>query len=438
MPARTPDLPRPLPLDSPDAAAQRARRIIAGGVDSPVRAGTAVGAMPPALASGSGSRVRDADGREYIDYICAYGPVLLGHGHPAIAAAVERAARAGAVLGTTHAEEVRLAERLARRMPSLEKLRFVNTGTEAVMSAVRLARAFTRREKIVRFEGNYHGHSDEMIFSAGASSASSPSLRSGVTGGVVHDVVVLAYNDVYALDRCVRGRRHEIAAIVVEPVCGNMGLVMPVASFLDELRAVCHRFGIVLIFDEIITGLRAGPGGVQELFGVRPDLTCVGKALGGGLPIAAYGGRADIMALLAPDGSVFQGGTFAGNPVSVAAAHALLDEIDGAPDFYPRLERMASRLADGCAAAIAERGFEYPVVRFASMVDFMFRRGRPHLNYSEAKQADAGAYARYFWRMLERGVYLPPSQMEVMFLTAAHDERDVDVTIDAVRAALRD
>ena len=412
----------------------RARAVLAGGVDSPVRAGAAVGAMPPAIAHASGSRIVDVDGNEYIDYLCAYGPVLLRHGHPGVAAAVRDAAMRGTVLGATHPKEIRLAERIRALMPSMERLRFVNTGTEACLSAPRVARAFTGRERVVRLRGHYHGHSDEMIFSAGASSNSQPSLACGVTRAAASCVVILPYNEVRALEAALRDER--VAAVILEPIAANMGLVLPDDGYLGAVRAACDRTGSLLIFDEVITGFRVARGGAQAHYGVRPDLTCIGKTLGGGLPIAAFGGREDVMAELAPQGGVFQGGTFAGNPVCVAAAHAFLDALDADPDLHARLDARARRLADGARAALADAGSHFPVVQLASIVDFAFRQGAAPRDYVEAAQADGDAYARYYWNMLERGIFLPPSKMEVMFLTAAHTDEDVDRTVDAMRESL--
>lgn len=424
------------PREADDPRYIRARRTLAGGVDSPVRAGKAVGAAPPMIVAAAGARVYDAVGRDYLDYQCAYGPVLLGHALPAVTAAVSRAMAAGAVFGSTHPEEVRLAERLARAIPSMERVRFVSTGTEACASALRVARAYTRRPKFVRFSGNYHGHTNEMIFSAGASTNSLPGPAGGVTQAVIADTIVVPYNDLDAVADALAQNAGLVAALILEPVVGNMGLVLPDDGYLQALRALATRHGALLIFDEVITAFRLGPGGAQVIYGVPPDLTCVGKALGGGMPIAAFGGRADVMDTLAPDGPVFQGGTFSGNPVCVAAAHALLDAIEADPQVYIRLEALSKRLADGARKVIAEAGAAYPVVQIGSIVDFLFRAGTPHRNFAQALQADGAAYARFYWAMLQRGVHLAPSPMEVMFVTAAHTAADVDYTIGAMRESL--
>jgi glutamate-1-semialdehyde 2,1-aminomutase len=422
--------------EAEDVRYSRARRAIAGGVSSPVRAGAPVGGSPPMIASAAGAHIIDADGRRYLDYQCAYGPVLLGHALPSITEAVHRAAAEGAVFGSTHIEEIRLAERLTTAMPSMERVRFVSTGTEACASALRVARAYTRRPKFIRFAGNYHGHTNEMVFSAGASTNPATGLAAGVTQAVMDDTVVLAYNDVSAVGDALERYRGEIAAVMLEPIVGNMGLVLPDDGYLQALRDLVTRAGALLIFDEVITGVRLGLGGAQALYHVRPDLTCVGKVLGGGLPIAAFGGREDVMTSLAPQGAVFQGGTFSGNPLCVAAAHALLDAIDADPQVYAEMDALASRLADGARAAIADAGFGYPVVRIGSIVDFTFRTGEPPRNFLDASQADGAAYARYYWAMLERGIHLAPSPMEVMFVTAAHTADDIDETIRAIRESL--
>jgi glutamate-1-semialdehyde 2,1-aminomutase len=422
--------------EAEDVRYSRARRAIAGGVNSPVRAGAPVGGYPPMIASAAGAHIVDAHGRRYLDYQCAYGPVLLGHALPSITEAVHRAAAEGAVFGSTHIKEIRLAERLTTAMPSMERVRFVSTGTEACASALRVARAYTRRPKFIRFAGNYHGHTNEMVFSAGASTNPVTGLAAGVTQAVMDDTVVLAYNDVGAVGGALERYRGEIAAVMLEPVVGNMGLVLPDDGYLQALRDLVTRAGALLIFDEVITGVRLGLGGAQALYHVQPDLTCVGKVLGGGLPIAAFGGREDVMASLAPQGAVFQGGTFSGNPLCVAAAHALLDAIDAGPQVYAKMDALASRLADGARAAIADAGYRYPVVRVGSIVDFTFRAGEPPRNFLDASQADGAAYARYYWAMLERGIHLAPSPMEVMFVTAAHTTDDIDETIRAIRESL--
>ena len=425
------------PREAEDVDYARAQRAIAGGVSSPVRAGTRVGGFPPMIARAAGARIVDTHGREYIDYQCAYGPVLLGHAFPAITEAVVRAAAAGSVFGSTHPDEVRLAERLTRLVPSMERVRFVSTGTEACASALRMARAYTRRPKFIRFAGNYHGHTNEMVFSAGASTNPATGLAAGVTQSVIDDTIVLIFNDAAAVADALERYRGQVAAVMLEPVVGNMGLVLPDDGYLQALRDLTTQAGALLIFDEVITGLRLGLGGAQEVYGVRPDLTCVGKALGGGLPIAAFGGRKDIMAKLAPEGAVFQGGTFSGNPLCVAAAHALLDALEADPLIYARLDAFAERLADGARAAIADAGYRYPVVRIGSIVDFMFRDGGAPRNFEEASESDGAAYARYYWAMLAHGVHLAPSPMEVMFVTAAHSADDIDATVRAISESLR-
>jgi len=415
---------------------ERAAAVLAGGVDSPVRAGKAVGAPTPMIVSAAGSKVRAADGAVYIDFLCAYGPVFLGHADPGIAAAVREALERGSVFGSTHPEEVRLAERIRSLMPSMRRVRFVNSGTEAVMSAVRVARAFTLRETLIRFEGNYHGHSDEVIHAAGASSDSRATLECGVTQAVRANTIVLPYNELAALDATLRRQRGAVAAVLLEPIVANMGLVRPAEGYLEGVRALCDRDNALLIFDEVITGFRLGPGGAQERLHVTPDLTCLGKALGGGLPIAAFGGRADVMSVLAPTGAVFQGGTFSGNPVCVAAAHAFLDALEREPEIYQHVDRIARRLAEGAASVLRAAGLPYPVVQVGSIVDFMFRAGPPHRNYAQAREADAEAYAGYYRAMLERGILLPPSPLEVMFVTAAHTESDVDAALAAMQSSL--
>jgi glutamate-1-semialdehyde 2,1-aminomutase len=387
-------------------------------------------------AGASGAYAYDEEGKRYIDYIMAYGPLLFGHTHPALTTGLDELARDGFVWGTTHPEELRLAERIRAYLPSMERMRFVTTGTEAMMSAIRVARAFTRRTLILKFAGNYHGHFDLALLDAGASAHTSDAARSGIPDGVMRDVIVARYNDLDALDGLLAGRETELAAIVVEPVVGNMGYVPPNEGFLEGLRERTQRYGALLIFDEVITWLRLGLRGAQGRLHVTPDMTAIGKIVGGGAPIAAFGGREDVMAVLAPDGATFTGGTHGGNPFCVAMAHRVLDLLESHPEYYMQMERTAARLAQGIRAIFARRGLPYAVVQQDSIVDFKFRAGAPNRNYDDARRADKTAYAAYYHAMLERGILLPPSQNEVMFVSTAHTYADVDETIAAIDGSL--
>ncbi len=386
--------------------------------------------------SAQGAYAYDERGRRYIDYIMGYGPLLFGHTHPALVTDLDTLAANGWMWGTTHPEEIRLAERIRGYLPAMERMRFATTGTEAVMGAIRVARASTRRSTIVKFAGNYHGHSDLALFDAGASAHTDDAGRSGIPLGVTQDVIVARYNDLEDLDAKIRGRESDIAAILVEPIVGNMGYVTPIPGFLAGLRERADRFGALLMFDEVITWLRLGLHGASALVGVRPDLVTVGKILGGGAPIAAFGGRAEIMAELAPDGRVFTGGTHAGNPFAVGMAHRVLDLLESHPQYYSQMERLATQLADGIRALFAERGLRYAVVQHASIVDFKFREGEPNRNFDDALRADKQLYRRYYEAMLARGILLPPSQNEVMFLSVAHARGDVEATLVAIGESL--
>jgi glutamate-1-semialdehyde 2,1-aminomutase len=411
--------------------------VLAGGASSPVRGGTAVGGAPFVQSRGRGAYAFDEEGRRYVDYVMAYGPLLFGHAHPDLCSNLDGAAARGTVFGSTHPEEVRLAERIAGHLPSMERLRFVSTGTEAVMSAVRVARAFTRRTLLLRFAGNYHGHFDAVLQGAGASVGSAQPGACGIPPHASADVVVARYNDLADVDRLVRSRAGELAAILVEPVAGNMGLVLPAAGFLEGLfERAARAAGALVIFDEVITWLRLGLAGAQGMSELEPDLTTLGKAMGGGYPLAAFGGRGAVMRALAPDGDAFAGGTFSGNPFTVAMGHRTLDLIERDPQMHERLDRAGRRLADGLRNALAEHGLEYPVVQLGSMVDLKFRPGTPPHDYDEAAQADAAAYARYYHAMRNRGVLLAPSQNELMFLSTAHGDDEIDFTIAAAREAL--
>jgi glutamate-1-semialdehyde 2,1-aminomutase len=415
---------------------ERAQAVLAGGCDSPVRSGWGVGGPMFVQSRAAGPYAYDEDGRRYIDYIMAYGPLLFGHTHPALTTNLDELARDGFVWGTTHPEELRLAERIRAHLPSMERMRFVTTGTEAVMSAIRVARAFTRRSLILKFAGNYHGHFDLALLDAGASAHTSDARASGIPDGVMRDVVVARHNDLASVDALLRGREHELAAIIVEPIVGNMGVVTPVAGFLEGLRERATRNGALLIFDEVITWLRFGLGGAQVRVGITPDITAIGKIMGGGAPIAAFGGREAVMNVLAPAGSTFTGGTHGGNPFGVGMAHRVLDLLEAHPEYYAHMRDLATRLADGIRALFAQRGLPYAVVQHESIVDFKFRAGPPNQNYDDARGADKAKYADYWHAMLAHGVLLPPSQNEVMFVSTAHTREDIDQTISAIREAL--
>ena len=408
---------------------ERARGVLAGGCDSPVRSAWAVGGPMFVQAAARGPYAYDEEGRRYIDYIMAYGPLLFGHTHPALTTGLDAIAKDGFVWGSTHAEEIRLAERIRTHLPSMERMRFVTSGTEAMMSAVRVARAYTKRSRVLKFAGNYHGHFDLALLDAGASAGEG---LGGIPEGVRRDIVVARYNDLASVDEACAGVCDDLAAIVVEPICANMGYVPPVEGFLEGLRERASRWGALLIFDEVITWLRFGLRGAQGRMAVTPDFTALGKIMGGGVPIAAFGGRETVMAALAPDGQTFTGGTHGGNPFCVAMAHRVLDLLESHPEYYGQMNSLAKRLAAGLRATFARRGLPYAVVQAESIVDFKFRAGAPNRNYDDARRADIHAYAEYYRAMLARGVLLPPSQNEVMFVSTAHAERDIDETLAAI------
>jgi glutamate-1-semialdehyde 2,1-aminomutase len=401
-----------------------------------VRAFRSVGAAPLAIVSARGARAWDAEGREYLDWIGAWGPAMLGHAHPGIVAAVQRAAERGLVFGLASPPEIELAERVTARVPGCERLRFTVTGTEAAMSAVRIARAATGRAGIVKFAGCYHGHGDSFLIRAGSGAATLGVPDSpGVTRGAARDTWVARYNDLADVERCFENARGAIAAVIVEPVAGNMGCVPPEPGFLAGLRGICDRRGALLVFDEVITGFRLGPKGAAGRFGVTPDLVVLGKVLGGGMPLAAFGGRQDLMGLLAPAGPVYQGGTYAAHPLSIAAGLAALDALDAEPDLWARLETTGARLARGLADAAAGAGVPLQVQRVGSMWTPFFS-ARAVRSWDDASGVDTRGYAAFFRGMLARGVLLPPSQFECSFVSAAHGEEEVARTLDAAGAAL--
>ena len=413
---------------------ERAQRVIPGGVNSPVRAFKAVGGTPPFIVWAEGSRVRDADGHTYIDYLASWGPLILGHTHPDVVESVRAAALLGTSYGAPCPAEVELAERVSRLVPSMEKVRFVSSGTEAAMSALRLARGFTGRNKILKFEGCYHGHADSLLVAAGSGVATLGIPGSpGVPAGTVADTLTAPYNDVRAVEEVVSVHARDLAAVIVEPVAGNMGCVLPAAGYLEGLREITRRAGALLVFDEVITGFRLGLGGAQGHYAVTPDLTCLGKIIGGGLPVGAYGGRADIMARVAPEGPVYQAGTLSGNPLAMAAGCAALDALR-APGVYERLATLTTKLTDGLAAAAKAASVEVTINRIASMFTVFFCRG-PVTDYASAKASDTAAYARFFHGMLRRGVYLPPAQFEAAFVSLAHADLDLDATLRAAGEA---
>ena len=414
----------------------RALELLPGGVDSPVRAFKAVGAEPVFIRRASGSRIEDVDGNEYIDYVMSWGPLIHGHAPRGLIRTLERAARAGTSYGAPSPLEVELAARVRQLMPSVERVRFVNSGTEAAMSAVRVARAATKRDRIIKFEGCYHGHADAFLVQAGSGALTLGVPTSpGVTRGAAADTVLASYNDLESVHRAFDAHRGEIAAIIVEPIAGNMGLVPPADGFLAALREVADAHGALLVFDEVISGFRASPGGAQALAGVRPDLTILGKIIGGGLPVGAYGGRADLMALVSPAGPVYQAGTLSGNPLAMAAGLWSLDRLTS--KLYRDLAALGRRLAAGLAGAARDAGVPLQVNAFGSLLTPFFS-DRPVRDYRSATGADTNRYARFFRGMLERGVYPPPSQFEAWFLSAAHTARDVDRTVAAAKKAMRD
>jgi glutamate-1-semialdehyde 2,1-aminomutase len=414
----------------------RAERILPGGVDSPVRAFKSVGATPLFIRKAAGARLWDIDGNQFIDYVMSWGPLIHGHAPPGLVRALDRAARAGTSFGAPSPLEVALGERVRQLMPSLEGVRFVSSGTEAAMSAVRVARAATGRERILKFEGCYHGHADAFLVAAGSGALTLGVPTSpGVTRGAASDTIIAAYNDPASVERALDAHRGQVAAIIVEPIAGNMGVVPPADGFLRALADLARAHGTLLIFDEVISGFRAGPGGAQGTTGVRPDLTCLGKIIGGGLPVGAYGGRADLMALVAPAGPVYQAGTLSGNPLAMTAGLWSLERLT--PRLYRTLAALGTRLAAGLADAAREVGVPLQVNAVGSLVTPFFT-DRPVRDYASATSADTARYARFFRGMLARGVYPPPSQFEAWFLSAAHSTKDVDKTVAAARAAMRD
>ena len=414
----------------------RAQQLLPGGVDSPVRAFKSVGGAPLFIARASGATLVDVDGNKYIDYVMSWGPLIHGHAPKGLTHAIARAAKSGTSFGAPSPLEVALAERVTKLMPSLERVRFVNSGTEAAMSALRVARAATKRDRIIKFQGCYHGHADAFLVQAGSGALTFGLPDSpGVTRGASADTLIASYNDLDSVHSLFAANKDGIAAVIVEPIAGNMGVVPPADGFLDGLRRACDANGALLIFDEVISGFRASAGGAQQTTGVRPDLTCLGKIIGGGLPVGAYGGRADLMALVSPSGPVYQAGTLSGNPLAMTAGIWCLDQLSA--KLYRQLAALGVRLAAGLADAARDAGVPLQVNAVGSLLTPFFTN-QPVRSYATATSARSDQYGKFFRGLLVRGIYPPPSQFEAWFLSAAHTTKDVDRTIAAARTAMKE
>ena len=413
-----------------------ARRYIPGGVNSPARAWGAVGGEPLFIARGAGPHVWDADGNRYVDYVGSWGPLILGHAHRSVLADIMEAAGNGTSFGAPTEYENALARRVVEAFPSMDMVRFVSSGTEAAMSALRLARAYTGRDKIIKFQGGYHGHADALLVAAGSGAmAHGVPDSAGVTASFAQDTLIAEYNDLASVEEHVRAYPDQIACVIVEPVAGNMGVVPPAPGFLQGLRRLTEESEALLVFDEVITGFRVAYGGAQHMYGVSPDLTCLGKIIGGGMPVGAYGARREIMETVSPLGPMYQAGTLSGNPVAMAAGIATLDELKR-PGRYEELESKAQRLEEGFRRAFAQAETPLQINRVGSMMTLFFSESRV-TGWSSVSESDGDGFARFFHRMLEEGVYLPPSPFEAMFVSTAHGETDIDATIEAAAQALR-
>ena len=415
---------------------EEAQHYLPGGVDSPVRAFKAVGGNPLFIQRGNGSRLYDVDDNEYLDYVCSWGPLILGHARPEVVEALKRAAGNGTSFGAPTELETTLAKLVTAAMPSIEMIRFVNSGTEATMSALRLARAFTGRDKIIKFAGGYHGHSDGLLIKSGSGLATLSIPDSpGVPLSYSQNTLVAPYNDANAVEKFFQQYPQEIAAVIVEPVAANMGVVLPKPGYLENLRKLTQEFGALLIFDEVITGFRVALGGAQALYGVIPDLTCLGKIIGGGLPVGAYGGKREIMQMMAPVGPVYQAGTLSGNPLAMTAGIETL-KILGQPGIYAKLENKTAQLEDGIRKTAAESGISFYISRVASLVTLFFV-SRPVGDYEAAKQSNTTVFNQIFHRLQEQGIYWPPSQFEAAFVSLAHSAEDIQLTVKAFQKAFQ-
>ena len=419
-------------------AFKRAQQSIPGGVNSPVRAFKSVNLNPVFIQKGKGSVITDIDGNQYIDFLASWGPLIFGHAHETILAAINEAAQKGTSYGAPTEYETRMAELIVEMVPSVEKVRMVNSGTEATMSAIRLARGFTKRDAIVKFAGNYHGHGDSFLIQAGSGAITLGLPNSpGVTLGTARDTFIAEYNNLESVKAIFREKGNEIAAIIVEPVSGNMGVVPPSKDFLQGLRAITNEYGSLLIFDEVITGFRLAKGGAQEYYGVKPDLTTLGKIIGGGLPVGAYGGRKEIMDMLAPIGPVYQAGTLSGNPLAMAAGIAMLTMLKDTPGFYSELDRKATILEAGLRKNLAETGIKGVINRVGSMMTLFFTNETQVTSLDEAMKSDTDRYSAYFKMTLESGIYIAPSQFECLFVSYVHTDKDIEDALAANLKALK-
>jgi len=417
---------------------EKAKQFIPGGVNSPVRAFRAVGGSPLFIKSAKGATIFDEDDNAYIELINSWGPMILGHAHPLIEKAVADAIQNSVSFGAPTRKEVEMAERIVNMVPSVEKVRMVNSGTEATMSAIRVARGFTGRDKIIKFEGCYHGHGDRFLIAAGSGAVTMGVPDSpGVTKGVANDTLTAPFNDLAAVEALLDANKNQIAALILEPVVGNMGCVLPAEGFLQALRDLCTREGIVLIFDEVMTGFRLAKGGAQERFGVIPDMTTLGKIIGGGMPVGAYGGKREIMDCVSPLGPVYQAGTLSGNPIAMSAGLAMLTYLDEHPEVYTRLETIGSQITTGFRASLDKLGLNFAINHIGSMFT-LFMTDQPVTNFESAKAADLPLFGRYFNAMLKRGIYLAPSQFESLFLSVALEDSHIEAIIKANEAALKE
>ena len=424
-------------LDKSIQAFQEAQQIIPGGVNSPVRAFKSVQTDPLFIQKAKGANIWDIDGNEYLDFVSSWGPLILGHAREEIVEAVKKAAELGTSYGAPTLIETEMAELITSMIPSIEKVRMVNSGTEATMSALRLARGFTKRDLVVKFAGCYHGHADSFLIKAGSGAITLGLPDSpGVTKATAKDTLTAEYNNLNSVEKLFAERGNEIAAVIIEPVAGNMGVVLPEADFLQGLRKLTTQHGALLIFDEVITGFRLAPGGAQQIFDVKPDITTLGKIIGGGLPVGAYGGRAEIMNQLAPEGPIYQAGTLSGNPLAMAAGKVMLKTLKDNPDIYTELERKASKLEQGLNENLKTTGISGVINRIGSMMTLFFTEEKDVKSFDQAMTSDTSRYAAYFQKSLESGIYIAPSQFECLFVSDAHTDDDIDRIINANRQAL--